>query len=53
MRLGKAGQVKLELLAGVYYSQRAPVPPMMTTINPSGILTIMIWRSEASCNFSG
>jgi hypothetical protein len=30
------------VLAGVYYSQRAPVPPMMTTINPSGILTIMI-----------
>lgn len=26
----------------VYYSQWAPVPPMMTTINPSGILTIMI-----------
>jgi hypothetical protein len=28
--------------AGVYYSQRAPVPPMMTTTNPSGRLTIMI-----------
>jgi hypothetical protein len=36
MRLGKVGQTGV--LAGVYYSQRAPVPPKMTTINPSGIL---------------
>jgi hypothetical protein len=39
-RQSRAGETGV--LAGVYYSQRAPVPPMMTTINPSGILTIMI-----------
>jgi hypothetical protein len=41
-RRRSGGLVTPHISASIYYSQRAPVPPMMTTINPSGILTIMI-----------